>query len=373
MSVINEASDEKQAVWTEPIPNFVSEIIMKYSNIILALLIGQVFCLGNAIFAQTERLEGVRYTPPKGWVKTEKQGAVTYTDINKATNAFCILTVYGQRAGTGDEQRDFAAKWSEWVVTPFSAGSTPKSEMQATPDGWQAVSGGSQIDIQGVKALAVLTVVSGHGRAAGILAIFNDESYLPKIQVFLDGIKLDKDMVPVTSTKSDELADPFPDQPGYAPQKPLLGKLKRSIAVADLVGKWDLGAGSVQRYIDSVTGDYAGTTVSFFGESYSIRGDGTFDYLFVGRSSNRTVRETDSGSVTLSDGYVTLNFKGRATRKFQFIAFMTEANGAAILSLVQVHDSFQGYDAAGMKLECGHGDGFIRCVGGEQWARLRAK
>jgi len=64
MSVINEASDEKQAVWTEPIPNFVSEIIMKYSNIILALLIGQVFCLGNAIFAQTETLEGVRYTPP---------------------------------------------------------------------------------------------------------------------------------------------------------------------------------------------------------------------------------------------------------------------------------------------------------------------
>src|SRR5580765_4251917 len=137
------------------------------------------------ICAQTETLEGVQYTPPKGWVKTEKPGAVTYTDINKATNAFCILTVYGERPGTGDPKRDFADKWSEWAVKPFGAESSPKTDIEVTPDGWRAVSGGSPIDMQGVKAVAVLTVVSGYGKAAGVLAIINDDSYLAKIQGFL--------------------------------------------------------------------------------------------------------------------------------------------------------------------------------------------
>jgi Family of unknown function (DUF6683) len=164
--------------------------------------------------------------------------------------------------------------------------------------------------------------------------------------------------------------DPFPDRPGYAPQKPLSGTLKDSITMNDLAGKWDHGAGSVQTYVDSNTGNYAGTATTFYGEQYVIRSNGTFDYKFVGRASNNTVRETDRGTIILSGGYITFKFEGRTTKKYQFIAFNIQPTGAAILSLVEVHDTFQGYDAAGLALECGHGDGFIRCVGGEEWARL---
>jgi hypothetical protein len=164
--------------------------------------------------------------------------------------------------------------------------------------------------------------------------------------------------------------DPFPDRPGYAPQKPLSGTLKDSITVNDLVGKWDHGAGSVQTYVDSSTGDYAGTSTSFFGEQFVIQSNGTFEYKFVGRANNKTVREADRGTIILSGGYVTFKFAGRTTKKYQFIAFNVQPTGAAILSLVEVHDTFPGYDAAGLALECGHGDGFIRCVGGEEWARI---
>lgn len=164
--------------------------------------------------------------------------------------------------------------------------------------------------------------------------------------------------------------DPFPDRPGYAPQKPLLGTLNESITMADLVGKWDHGAGSVQRYVDTSTGNDAGTTTSFYGEQFVVRSNGTFDYKFVGRANNTTVRETDRGTIILSGGYVTFKFAGRTTKKYQFIGFNIQPSGAAILSLVEVHDTFQGYDAAGLALECGHGEGFIHCVGGEEWARL---
>jgi len=164
--------------------------------------------------------------------------------------------------------------------------------------------------------------------------------------------------------------DPFPDRPGYAAQKPLSGALKDSITMEDLVGKWDHGAGSVQTYVDSSTGNYAGTSTTFYGEQFVVRSNGTFEYKFVGRANNNTVRETDRGTIILSGGYVTFKFAGRTTKKYQFIAFNIQPTGAAILSLVEVHDTFQGYDAAGLAEECGHGDGFIRCVGGEEWARL---
>lgn len=167
--------------------------------------------------------------------------------------------------------------------------------------------------------------------------------------------------------------DPFPDRPGYAPQKPLSGTLNVTITMADLVGTWDHGAGSVQTYIDSNTGDYSHTATSFYGEQYSIKSDGTFEYKFVGRANNRTVRELDSGNVILSGGYITFKFKGRTTEKYQFIAFMTQPNGSAIISLVPVGENEQGYDAAGLRLECGHSSGYIHCVGGVEWARLSAK
>jgi len=178
---------------------------------------------------------------------------------------------------------------------------------------------------------------------------------------------------PSSSQVSAVQKDPFPDRPGYAPQKPLSGTLKDSITMNDLVGRWDHGAGSVQTYVDSNTGNYAGTTTSFYGEQYVIRSNGSFDYKFVGRANNNTVRETDRGTIILSGGYVTVQFEGRTTKKYQFIAFNIQPIGAAILSLVEVHDSFQGYDAAGLTQECGHGDGFVRCVGGEEWARLGDK
>ena len=175
---------------------------------------------------------------------------------------------------------------------------------------------------------------------------------------------------PSSSQVSAVQKDPFPDRPGYAPQKPLSGTLKDSITLNDLVGRWDHGAGSVQTYVDSNTGNYAGTATSFYGEQYVIRSNGSFDYKFVGRANNNTVRETDRGTIVLSGGYVTVKFEGRTTKKYQFIAFNIQPTGAAILSLVEVHDDFQGYDAAGLAQECGHGDGFIHCVGGEEWARL---
>ena len=349
---------------------------MKVTKIIFGVFIAQVSCLfvPQIVFCQTETLDIIQYTPPKGWTKTSKEGVVVFSDSNKSTNGFCILTVYASTASAGSPQRDFATEWNELIVKPLKAEANPKTETQ-TEDGWTSVAGAAQIETEGGKSYVIMTVLSGYGKTASVYALLNDQSYLPQLDAFMASIKLDKtkassNPTPTTATVQN---DPFPDRPGYAPQQPLSGTLNATITMADLVGNWDHGAGSVQTYIDSHSGDYSHTDVSFYGEQFLIKADGTFEYKFVGRANNRTVRESDSGNVILSGGYITFKFKVRASEKFQFIAFMTQPNGSAIISLVPVGENGQGYDAAGLSLECGHGSGYIHCVGGVEWARLSAR
>jgi hypothetical protein len=351
----------------------IMKVLTLFYKLSFCLCVVTVFYLfvPQAVFCQTETFDVIQYTPPKGWTKTPKEGVMVYSDTNKTTNGFCILTVYASTPSAGSPEKDFANEWNELIVKPFKADANPKTETQ-TDDGWTSVSGAAQIESDGIKSYVIMTVLSGYGKTASVYAILNDQAYLAQLDAFMASIKMDKTKAPANPVPTNQ-NDPFPDQPGYAPQKPLAGTLKPSITMADLVGSWDNGASSVQTYIDSYTGDYSHTNTTFYGEQYSISSDGTFQYKFVGRSNNNTTRESDGGTVILSGGFVTIKFKGRTTQKYQFIAFMTQPNGAAILSLVPVHDTFQGYDAAGMRLECGHSQGYIHCVGGEEWARLVAR
>lgn len=346
---------------------------MKVARIIIALFVLQIVCLfvPTTLYGQTELLDGVTYSPPKGWTKTVKEGAVVYTDINKAANTFCVLTVYGLADGSGDPKKDFTAAWKEFIVTPFAADANPKIQSQPAADGWTGTVGGSLIDMNGIRSAAVLTVFSGYGKTASVLAIFNDESYSAQMQAIIDSVRLDRIVASTNPPPSDQ-TDPFPNRPGRNGQKPLTGTLKPNITMADLAGNWDQGAGSVLSYVDSSTGDYAGTSTSFYGEQYIIKADGTFAYKFTGRANNSTVRESDSGTVALSGSFITFKFVKRAERRFQFIAYMTNPNGVSILSVVPLNKTSQGISASDMDMLCGHGKGYITCVGSEEWAKRGA-
>ncbi|MEP6788591.1 MAG: hypothetical protein ABJB40_09180 [Acidobacteriota bacterium] len=358
---------------------------MKISKIILALFIAQSFGFfaAQSIFGQTETVDLITFTPPNGWTKTQKAGAMVYTDTNPTKGSFCLLTVYPSTVSAGSPQKDFAAEWNELVVKPFKADANPKTDVQPAPDGWQAVVGGANIELNGgIKAAAVLTVFSGFGKTASILVIINDESYLAQMTTLIDNVKLDKtkalakteSVAPKDPTPTNQ-KDPFPDKPGYQPQKPLAGTLKDSITMNDLVGTWDEGGASVTTYVDSSSGNYAGTDTTFYGQSYTIKANGTFDHNFQGRTSNHTVREVSNGTITLSGGYVIVKFTGGArssTYKYQFISFMTLPNGGAVLSLIHIGETENGLDPERLYWACGHGSGYISCAGGENWVLHKA-
>lgn len=173
---------------------------------------------------------------------------------------------------------------------------------------------------------------------------------------------------PSTLASSDFLdSDPFPDKPYVQPQKPLVGRLRKTITMADLAGTWEIGGASVTTYVSSGTSTH--TDASFFGKKYFVHADGTYDSKFQGRASNTTIRESDSGTILLSGGFITMKSRQNPAMRYQFVAFMNQANGAAVLSLIYVGDSAP-LDANALRANCGHGNGYVSCLNGEEWVRI---
>ncbi len=179
--------------------------IMRVSKFISGLFVA--LFVAQAAFGQAEKLGIVQYTAPKGWTKTPKENVVAFSQLNETTGAFCILTVYGATPGTGNAQNDFKRDWNRLVVETLQAETDPKTETESA-DGWTAITGGAAVEFQGGKALAFLTVFSGFAKTVSVLAVFNDQSYLPQVEAFISGIDIDQTAPAVPSPAVQ------PNQPG---------------------------------------------------------------------------------------------------------------------------------------------------------------
>ena len=82
---------------------------MKISSIVLALLVCQIVYLTAppAAFCQTETFDIIHYTPPKGWTKSQKEGVIIFSDQNKPSGGFCVLTVYSKHTELGQPAKGF--------------------------------------------------------------------------------------------------------------------------------------------------------------------------------------------------------------------------------------------------------------------------
>ena len=80
---------------------------MKASQIICGLFIAQVLFLGvpQIVSCQTETLDGIQYTPPQGWTKTAKEGAMVFTNINRASGLTILAFQISERVRAADEMK----------------------------------------------------------------------------------------------------------------------------------------------------------------------------------------------------------------------------------------------------------------------------
>lgn len=164
---------------------------MKSRKTIARLLVGFVLCLviSNSAVGQTESVGNVSYKPPRGWTRTAKDTVVAFSKHDQITGAYCIITLYGAKTGTGSAQTDFVSEWNNLVVKPFGVETDPKTETTSEA-GWTGISGGSGIEFQGAKAAAFLTVLSRGRTVISVLGVTNTESYLSELIAFVSSIEV---------------------------------------------------------------------------------------------------------------------------------------------------------------------------------------
>lgn len=150
-------------------------------------------------FSQKQSFDIATFTAPKNWKKEAGPGVVNYSNVNTATGGFCVITLYASTASTGDAQKDFNNEWKELVVTPYKAEPNPKTETQATTEGWKVVSAAAQAKLDGNDFYVLLTVISGFGKTISIRSSLNDGSYSEQIDAFLTTIELDKTKTPTVN------------------------------------------------------------------------------------------------------------------------------------------------------------------------------
>ena len=277
---------------------------MKASKIIFGLLIAQILCLSAArpIFCQTEKIDIIQFTSPTGWTKTPKDGLMVYSNTDKKTGGFCLLTVYPSSASAGSPNNDFINQWNEKVVKPFKAQTNPKTETQ-TDDGWTSVSAASQFESDGTTSAVMMTVISGYGRAASILAILNNQEYLPQVDAFMTGIKMDK---------AQAIADAKP--PSTTPTSPTT-PVANSYSPAALVGQWGTGIAG-----DTVSGNYIQYGSVASQKYYQFNADGTYSFIYSGYSGLAgtagafQITMEESGVYTLNGDSMTITPKKSQTR-----------------------------------------------------------
>ena len=135
--------------------------------------------------------------------------------------------------------------------------------------------------------------------------------------------------------------------------------LKQTVTMAALAGNWGFGHSLMLTYLDHGTGNYSHSG-NIFGMKYVIKSDGTFVYKFAARYGSKTIREWGNGTVVLSRDLITFKFDEGPAEKHKFVALETNANGASVLTVIQVVEPSQ-------HLKCGHSNGYFDCAGRQEW------
>lgn len=272
---------------------------MKYTNKLLMAFVAMIFCLAvvETTFAQSEKLGEIKYTAPKGWTKTAKEYAVVFNEIDQKAGNFCFITLYAASVSEGTPQKDFATAWKTRVVEPWGGEANPKTVTE--PDGgWTAIAAGAQIDFQGNRAFAFLTVVSGFGKTVSILGILNDDSYLPPLQAFVEKIDIDKTsvMATATATTSASAATYKLDDFGRI----IIPPPTRQLTIADLAGQWGEAASFHQRYVYRSSGNYAGSDSLTYKSKMTLTADGGFFNDFYAIQNGKLIKEKTGGAFAIN-------------------------------------------------------------------------
>ena len=145
--------------------------------------------------AQSEKFDITSYTPPKGWKKTITTGALQFSNENKSTGAYCVITLYQSLDAGTDAKKNFDLAWASLVKGTLGVSVSPVMQAPAVDDGWDARPGYASFDASGTKGMVILVTTSGFGKMINIIILTNTTDYQHDTDAFLESVHFTKPVV----------------------------------------------------------------------------------------------------------------------------------------------------------------------------------
>ena len=142
------------------------------------------------LFAQKETFDVIRYATPAGWKKEAAQTLISYSIINKGNGSWCRIGLIKSTVSKGSLEADFQSEWQELIVKNYAPTQAPQMIEDRDADGWKIRAGLAKFVFNQSEAITMLTVLSGFGRCASIVATTNSQDYLKDIQALLASVEL---------------------------------------------------------------------------------------------------------------------------------------------------------------------------------------
>jgi hypothetical protein len=268
------------------------------------------FCQASPALAQVQTLGDVSFAVPGGWKYQPNPGGNFGMMTYQEGPNYWIFGVYPPMSSSGDATTDLKTAWQRIVLQ-----------------------GGGYQGFPLLPYTDIAHSVGYHGKRADASSL-NRATYT-RLYVLEAG----RVFIPVMAVSNDGmvlnvleyLANAVIGSVRLAPLK--ASPIRTNLTLADLAGDWKAGAASSLDFYSSSTGQYTGTSNSFYGAGYHIAPNGAFTYKMSGVIANRSASEDDSGVIELGGEFVT--FKGHNHMvRYRFLNLQQAIDGSTVLTFL---------------------------------------
>jgi len=143
---------------------------------------------GGGFAQKVETFDLATFTPPAGWKKEVGENGVQLS--TEDNDDYCLITLYKAIPALADAEENFKASWDTIVKEAVTVNASAQMIPAANKEDWKALGGFSPFEKEGMKGVAVLVNISGHGKMVNVFVLTNTQKFEPKITAFLESISL---------------------------------------------------------------------------------------------------------------------------------------------------------------------------------------
>ncbi len=169
----------------------------------ILFLIACILSFSASSFAQiSETFDIATFQPPKDWHKQLSKDSVQFSTEDKASGAYCLITLLKSLPGPGNSKENFQSSWQTLVKGAVNVSAAPQMFPSNNPEDWALEGGFAAFEKNGMKGTAVLFTMSGYGQMVNVLILTNTQAYEPNITAFVESITLKKPAAEIATVKS---------------------------------------------------------------------------------------------------------------------------------------------------------------------------